>query len=137
MYTYKSKSSDMKERYDKVVPFLVEKNNVVEIKKPPFEEIGKITITYMDKVEGGISFAEDRAKKTTYSTLHTFGYYGIFRPDLAEILSQLPEDVFQKDKVYLSVDLAVPNFCEYTDVVCDKDYYKSSFHRGIVTVYSF
>ena len=138
MFTYKSSCSDMKERYDKVVVLRIEDTSLVEIQKPKFDEIKTSAVTWLPPVEGGISFGLKRVGvEHRYKTLHTYGYQGFFKPDLGEILSQLPEEVFKRDTVYLSVGLDYPNFCENNEVDCDKNYYKSSFHRGVVTIYSF
>ena len=33
--------------------------------------------------------------KYEFQCLHTFGYHGIFKPSIAEVLAQIPEDVLE------------------------------------------
>jgi hypothetical protein len=35
-------------------------------------------------------------KLRTVRTLHTYGYYGFFKPSVAEVLAQIPEDLVDK-----------------------------------------
>jgi hypothetical protein len=133
MYVYKSSCPNMKERYDKTILFTRVGSVLYETEKAPFEKISQISL-FIEPKKNGLQLIP--GDNTTYPTIHTFCYYGIFKPDLAEVLSQVPEEVFVKDFVYISVDLGVPNFIEPVDVICDKDYYKMSFHRGVTTVWS-
>ncbi len=40
--------------------------------------------------------AANLVKHATIRTLHTYGYYGFFKPSIAEVLAQIPEDLIEQ-----------------------------------------
>jgi len=138
LYIYKSRCDDLKERYDKTICLKQTGNRLVEVEKPDFQTLTGGSVPYFDqfpvKKDGLILFRPDCAC-TMFVTLHTCGYVALFKPDLAEVLSQLPASVFDRKKVYLSVDLANGIPISYAEVQSDKPYYQYCYHRGHVTVY--
>lgn len=126
MPEYKRDCPDLKERYDKVVVF--DRNNR-EIPKPPFEKIRKVALPFLESLPGGKEIPLTY-QKTLYDTLHSFAHELLFKPDLAEILSQLPSEVFKDEIVYVSVDLDTPNFMTVSGENGD-----TLYHRGKTTVW--
>lgn len=42
----------------------------------------------------------------TFITLHTYGYYGFFKPSLGEVISQLPKDLYENfDEIFVTTDM--------------------------------
>ena len=37
------------------------------------------------------------------TTYHTFGYYGFFKPTIAEVLAQIPDDIIEQAKAFLII----------------------------------
>lgn len=65
----------------------------------------------------------------TVQTLHTFGYCGLFKPSIAEVLCQLPDDL---DGI-VAFSIAGPG--DATDLNNQKDCINAGFHRATVTLY--
>ncbi len=40
--------------------------------------------------------AQNLVKHATIRTLHTYGYYGMFKPSIAEVLAQIPEALLEQ-----------------------------------------
>jgi hypothetical protein len=72
---------------------------------------------------------EEKLKKVgTYPTFHTYGYVGIFKPSVGEVLSQLPASLFENNsKRYL---IETEMFSGNPNVVDMGEY-----HLGVTTVY--
>ena len=50
--------------------------------------------------EGGGWYCDKVANKIgEFITLHNFGYYGFYKPSIEEVLAQLPEELFDEDKL--------------------------------------
>jgi hypothetical protein len=126
----------MKERYDKVVLFREREHReygiLQELPKPPFEQIHSQAVSFLEPLENGLVLQTNKLLQTTYKTLHSFAFELLFKPDLGEMVSQLPEEVFRGDvdKVYISVDLDWPNFADVETENGTKTY-----HRGKTTVW--
>jgi hypothetical protein len=141
---YKSTTPDLRARYDKVI---VCKTRLVpaehnkykclleQVVLPPFETMHNHFIGELPVDPNGLRIDATMTRpKSTYPTLHTYGFVGMFKPDLAEILSQLPADVFDAKHVILTIQYALHK--EAGDVLkCDKPYYTSGFHGGLVQIH--
>lgn len=134
MLSYKTTCDNMKERYDKVIILQNHGDVLLEMPKPQFEKIATTALTFTDPLKNGLRIQMNHiTKKHEYATLHSYGYIGFFKPDLGEILSQLPAEIFDRDVVYLSVDLGTP-----TDVnIYDENHRVYNYHNGITTIYYF
>jgi len=139
-FVYKSKCPDLKERFEKTIVLRKSHPDLwQEIKKPEFEKIATTAISMSELVEESKRY---RVKvDEVFHTVHTYGYYGIFKPSLGEVLSQLPNHIFNREKVYLSIDLGSPNMIlpQYVSGLEEdgKKYYSPcSFHHGIVLILS-
>jgi hypothetical protein len=68
------------------------------------ESVGLIShdgISKRDKpAEGGGWYLKTVAEKVgEFLTLHCFGYYGFYKPSIGEIVSQLPAELFDEEKL--------------------------------------
>lgn len=131
----KETSKKVEDLYDLISTCLIEKNPVndedliILTKKPTFEKAGSIAYIWTpDKL--GSSISMNKIKKTfTLRTLHSWAYYGFFKPDLLEVISQVPQELrFEIDdtkeqKVYVTTTYA--GFWKMNE----------SYHEGITTFY--
>lgn len=62
-------------------------------------------------------------------TLHTYGYYGMFKPSLAEVLAQAPDDLHE----YAALSIVGPETAE--DLSREKAALDAGFHVAEVTYY--
>lgn len=65
----------------------------------------------------------------TYVTQHTFGYHGLFKPTLIEVVSQLPAALFDHEKVYITTEPYMRDKADYYPLGVDCD-----IHLGLTTV---
>ena len=120
---------ELRRRYDKTQVVKLDGDGVYEIKKPPFEKIS--TTAFMwdepdDKKDRTYYDLESKFDTLRYLTLHTYMYYGFFKPDLAETLSQLPQNLFDDySKIFLSVTMFIDG---------DKRAIFENHHLGITNV---
>lgn len=63
--------------------------------------------------------------------LHTWGYYGLFKPSIAEVLSQAPESVIEQANTFEIIES--PETCE--DVFKYKEVIDNGFHLSKVRAY--
>ena len=74
--------------------------------------------------------ADGLVRTRTIRTLHTFGYVGFFKPSVAEVVAQLPEDL---DGI---VAFSVEGPDTMADVMADPAEYEAGFHVATTTLYS-
>lgn len=60
----------------------------------------------------------------SYITMHKFAWYGFFKPDLIEVVSQLPKALFDHEKIYVTTE-------QYGDNLRHSSY---GVHLGLTTV---
>lgn len=65
----------------------------------------------------------------TVVTLHTYGYYGMFKPSIAEVLAQAPEDLGE----YVAFSIEGPSTAD--DLGRDQAAFDAGFHVATVTYY--
>jgi len=71
-----------------------------------------------------------------YNTAHSYVYPLFFKPDLGEVLSQLPDDVFKEPTIFVYVGLDFPGYVVLPmgDSSHDREY-EREYHRGITIVW--
>ena len=79
---------------------------------------------YADKVDfEKLSVLEDR------KMLHTWGYYGFFKPSVGEVIRQIPKDSLEKVVAFEIIDGAIAMNSTF------KDELNAGFHVSIVRLY--
>ena len=78
----------------------------------------------VDKAEGLKAFA-------SLPTLHSYGYYGFFKPSVAEVLSQLPEYVLDKTVAFKTIGPETAS-----DVNKHKKEFDAGFHVAETILYT-
>jgi hypothetical protein len=73
--------------------------------------------------------AEGLVAAKTVITLHTFGYQGIFKPSIAEVLAQAPDDLHE----YIAFSIAGPD--DVDDLNRDRAALDAGFRVATVTYY--
>ena len=78
---------------------------------------------------------ESLSKHTHYDfqCLHTFGYHGFFKPSVAEVLAQIPEDVLKQYTIDAFEIVARPTSCG--DLSAYKKAMDQGFHVSVVRLY--
>lgn len=114
---------ELKNRYNKIVPFIISKKNVYEIEKIKFENIKTHPYLYTKKlnklgkllINGSIRLNKRTREKDIYEkiielpTLHTYENITMFIPSLYEIICQLPDEVFNYNKIYITTQILSDN----------------------------
>jgi len=76
---------ELESRYEKIKPLILKDGGLYYIKRP--DSLTSIAYTWDPKPTNK---AECLEPVTTIKTLHTYGYYGMFKPSVGEVLSQIP-----------------------------------------------
>ncbi len=74
--------------------------------------------------------AEGLEEVTRIVTLHTFGYAALFKPSIAEVLSQIPEDMLEQVKAFEIFGPATAD-----DLNANLEELQESFHVAITILY--
>jgi len=101
--------------------------------KSEYESDDRGDLYYIKDVDPrGVAFTWDPKKKKKakglekicdIETFHTYGYYGFFKPSIAEVISQIPEEYLDE----------VAAFETSTD--CSMDYVNDGYHATMTTLY--
>jgi len=75
---------------EKIVPVVRENNKLYQIKIP---DLRNVAYTWDYKV---VEECKNLKEIVRIKTHHYCGYYGLFKPSIAEVLSQIPEDFIDK-----------------------------------------
>jgi hypothetical protein len=76
-------------------------------------------------------YPEDLEVIQDFACLHTWGQYGIFKPTIAEVLSQMPEHIAQQSDYFEIIE--GPETAE--DLNKQKDIVNAGFHLSRVRAY--
>ena len=115
----------LEERYAKIQPLLKRDGKLFSIQRPI--DLRNQSFIWDPKIGNEVKGLKEIAQ---VKTLHTYGYYGIFKPSIAEVLSQVPE--------YL-LDQVVAFHLDGPDTVNDLNKFREElnmgFHVGFATFY--
>lgn len=116
---------DLKVRAKHIKPLVLHKGKLRHIKKP--KGLRDIAYTWDIKVKGK---ATGLMKLATIRTLHTYAYYGFFKPTIAEVLAQIPRE-------YLSdaVGFTIKGPDDAADLNREREATNAGFHVAEVTLY--
>jgi hypothetical protein len=138
---------DLHSRYDSIIPIKFEKDypfpncRVMHTQKPPFEKIGNVAYTWdsFDPNQAVATHQQDSKNlmgpdNQLYArfameipTFHRWAYYGFFKPDLKEVMLQLPSSVFENQQRIL-VTTELPSYNPADVIVGD-------YHLGVTSVW--
>ena len=68
-----------------------------------------------------------------FQCLHTFGYHGFFKPSVAEVLAQIPQDIYEQYVIDAFELIDIPTSVDYLNKF--KNATKQGFHVSIVRLY--
>jgi hypothetical protein len=74
--------------------------------------------------------ASKLVKHATIRTLHTYGYYGLFKPSIAEVLAQIPEDLIEQ-----TVAFEVIGPKDASDLNREQEALNAGFHVAVTHLY--
>lgn len=74
--------------------------------------------------------AEDLEVLSILPTLHSFGYHGLFKPSVAEVLAQIPDELLEEA---IAFEVHAPQ--NTTDLSRQWDAVNSGYHVAATTVY--
>lgn len=94
----------LEELYKRIKPVVKRKGKLYYIKD---EDPRKVAFTWDPKLKNKAKKLEKLCNITTY---HTYGYYGFFKPSIAEVIAQIPKYYLDKTVAFETLtDLTVEN----------------------------
>jgi hypothetical protein len=87
----------------------------------------KVAFTWAPVLDGEVRATEIVAK---IRTLHSFGYQGLFKPSIAEVLAQIPKELIDKVRGF---SLEGPRTAD--DLNREREALDEGFHVAITTLY--
>jgi hypothetical protein len=113
--------TDLADLAARIVPVVPDGNGTLHHIKPV--DLRSTAFTWAPELTGPAANLEPIATIVTY---HTYGYFGLFKPSVAEVLAQLPTEVADVAAAF-STELvdSTPEACIVGD-----------YHRAVTTVYT-
>lgn len=112
------------ERYNKTFAVNETRGCLNILRKPEFSSISTTAFLWSQEPTG--EKVQNYKLLGKYKTLHSYGYILFFKPDLCEVLSQLPKKVFENEKIYVNT---LPENNRATWNTC------GDYHKGVTFVY--
>jgi hypothetical protein len=121
----KIEDDELERRYDRIKPLIRDgKGKAHLIKKPDLRGESYLPSKLLDVVTPGPVIGEFRC-------LHTWSYYGFFKPSIAEVLAQFPAEMLEKAS-YFEIVRRPENA---TDLNEEEEALNAGFHVSNVRVY--
>ena len=118
-------SDERVEEMGKIIkPLVVRKGQLCYIK--PCDP-RKVAFSWDPKVT---KIARGLRKICEIPTYHTFGYYGMFKPSIAEVLAQIPEEFLNECSAFITKG---PETID--DLHAQMDVVNEGYHRAMTTLY--
>lgn len=123
----KKSDKELQELYMNIKPIVTLGDIKYSLREFSLEELRKISYIY--HVSDNVREVIDKDKLETIkdiNCLHTWAYYGLFKPTISEVLSQIPTDLVNKVNLFEIVDyIANPReLHEYRNII-NKGYHLS------------
>lgn len=83
--------AELYRRYEKILPLVLRRGKVYQIRRE--EDIIGQSYTWDPEI---LCVDEDRPVVGEITTYHAWGYYGMFKPSIGEVLAQIPDDLLDK-----------------------------------------
>lgn len=116
----------LKELAKRIRPVVRNRNNALAYIKPC--DLRKVAFTWDPKITRK---ADNLVKHATIKTLHTWAYYGMFKPSIAEVLAQIPEDLIEDTVAFETIGPQDAN-----DLNNQRDAVNEGFHIATTRLYS-
>lgn len=119
--------SELQNRYDRVRCIDCRYKKTFEFKKPVLDKISKIAYMWNSSDNKIRDLDKDKLNLVLkYPTFHKYNYHGWFKPDLQEVLTQLPEKVFEYDEIYVTTEMISDSMNQLV---------VGEYHVGVTSVY--
>lgn len=110
----------LEELYKRIKPVVGRKGKLYYIKD---EDLRKVAFTWEPKLKNKAKKLERLCDITTY---HTYGYHGFFKPSIAEVIAQIPENYLDETVAFETfTDLTLENIVGNYHVTTTRLYTKS------------
>ena len=118
--------SEMMKRYSNVSTVKIVGDEMFEFEKPSFDKLSSVAYMW-NAEEDKIQDLDNLTLVAKLTTFHTYAFHGFFKPDLGEVLSQIPSSIDFDEKYYVTTN-------SYSDI-----WYETTcgnYHIGITSVYT-
>ncbi len=117
--------SRLKQLASKIRPVVRNRNNALAYIEPC--NLRNIAFAWDPKITRK---ASNLVKHATIKTLHTWSYYGFFKPTIAEVLAQIPEDLIEDTVAF---EVIGPSMA--SDLNREKEALDAGFHVAMTHLY--
>jgi hypothetical protein len=123
----------LRELYSRIKPLVEEKDgNKYTLEEFTPKDLREISYYWNhEKNRKDIIDTNDLETIQDFPCLHTWGYYGLFKPSIAEVLSQMPEDVAEEADFFEIVEWPK----DADDLNKQKEILNAGFHLSRVRAY--
>lgn len=129
----KISNEEMKERYEHIKPVITVNGKLHYFREFTFEELSSISYLWNHDKDVRNEVGEDELKVLEgrdFVCLHKYGDYELFKPSIAEVLSQIKEDTIPFVKAFEIIERpeTVNNFYKdsFTSIAFDNGYHVST-----------
>ena len=123
---------ELKRRYDKTKPIIMIDGITYDMKEFSFSALSDQSYIWnRDTDKRNIVHKEDLEVVEDFICLHGYGYYGLFKPSIHEVLAQLPEKSIKEADYFEIIESPVTreDVFKYTDVL------NAGYHATVVRTY--
>ena len=123
---------ELKKRYEKIKPIIMIEGITYDMKEFSFTALsGQSYIWNRDEDKRNIIHKEDLEAIEDFVCFHEYGYYGLFKPSIHEVLAQLPEKSIKEADYFEIIESPVTR----DDVFKYEDILNAGYHASVVRTY--
>ncbi len=109
----------------RIKPVVRNRSNALAYIKPC--DLRNVAFTWSPKITRK---AANLVKHATIRTLHRYGYYGLFKPSIAEVLAQIPADLIDETVAFETIGPS-----DATDLGKESEALNAGFHVATTRLY--
>ena len=126
------KDDELKKRYAKTKPIIMIDGITYDMKEFSFSALSDQSYIWdRDIDKRNIVHKEDLEVVEDFICLHGYGYYGLFKPSIHEVLAQLPEKSIKEADYFEIIESPVTR----DDVFKYEDVLNAGYHATVVRTY--
>lgn len=124
-------NEEVVERYSRIKPVVKKGGKLYWLRAFSDEELFKISYLWNDETERLVKEGEIvPIPGKDFRCLHAYGYYGLFKPSVAEVLTQIDSEILDSVVAFEIIDSpeTFDDFCidEFTTAALDSGYHVST-----------
>lgn len=120
---------ELMERYHQIKPLVKYENDYYKLKKYSLRELKHNSFIWFNPEDlKSVVDLDNYDLLDEFDCYHSFGYYGLFKPTIAEVLTQYPDELLKESNAFI--------LCDYpkydSDLEANSDIFKAGYHESTI-----